>query len=405
VTRFRHGHATHPDWRMAAELALTQVEGRAREPGWASGGNLGLLYLTSALAPDAQRIVELLKQRTGVDHWVGTCGAAIVASGVEYDDEPALALMLCELPDDGFQVFSGAQPPPPAGARTAGGAVAAQAALVHADPATPDLAELVEDMACKLAGGTLFGGIASGRVEPLPQVADRVVAGGLSGAVFSSDVDLRMRVTQGCAPIGAEHVISACSSNLIRSLDGRPALDVLLADLGVAEEARASRDGATLMRALPAERMRAGLFVGLAGGEAPSRGPRRGFGDYLVRNLVGIDPHNRLVAIAALPNEGDRAVFCTRDARAARADLVRVCTELRDELETDGLVIRGGLYVSCVARGRALFGAASAEVGLVHAQLGEFPLVGFFANGEIAHDRLYGYTGVLTLFTGPREAG
>jgi small ligand-binding sensory domain FIST len=97
-------------------------------------------------------------------------------------------------------------------------------------------------------------------------------------------------------------------------------------------------------------------------------------------------------------------VFCTRDARAARADLVRACTELRDELESDELAIRGGLYVSCVARGRALFGSPSAEVGLLQSQLGEFPLVGFFANGEIAHHRLYGYTGVLTLFVGPRRA-
>jgi small ligand-binding sensory domain FIST len=299
-------------------------------------------------------------------------------------------------------VFSGALPPPPLGATTAGGAVAAQAALVHADPATPDLAELVGDMAGKVAHGMLFGGIASGRVAPLPQLANQVLAGGLSGVVFSSEVDLRMRVTQGCSPLAGEHVISGCSSNLIRTLDGQPALDVLLADLGVGEEARASRDGAALMRALPAERLRAGLFVGLADGQAPARGPRPGFGDYIVRNLVGIDPHNRLVAVAALPQEGDRVVFCTRDAKAARADLVRICTELRDELETDGLAVRGAVYVSCVARGRSLFGSPSAEVALIQSQLGEFPMVGFFANGEIANHQLYGYTGVLTLFTGPR---
>lgn len=405
MTRFRYGHATHPDWRMATELALAQIDGRRGRAGWAAGGNLGLVYLTPGLAPNASAIVELLRTRTGVASWSGTCGQSIVATGVEYDDEPAIAVMLCDLPDDGFRVFSGAQPPPPAGARTAGGALAAQTALVHADPATPDLAELVEDMAVKVASGMLFGGIASGRVEPLPQIADRVVAGGLSGVVFSSEVDLRMRVTQGCSPLAGEHVISACSSNLIRTLDGQPALDVLLADLGVAEASRTSRDGAALMRAMPAERVRAGLFVGLAGGDASSRGPKRGFGDYLVRNLVGIDPHNRLVAIAALPQEGDRAVFCTRDARAARADLVRACTELRDDLETDGLAIRGGVYVSCVARGRSLFGSASDETKLLHAQLGEFPLVGFFANGEIANHRLHGYTGVLTVFTGPRDAG
>jgi small ligand-binding sensory domain FIST len=92
-------------------------------------------------------------------------------------------------------------------------------------------------------------------------------------------------------------------------------------------------------------------------------------------------------------------VFCTRDAQAAHADLMRICTELREELETEGRSIRGGIYVSCLARGKALFGSASAEVGLLQSQLGDFPLVGFFANGEIAGQQLYGYTGVLTLFT------
>jgi small ligand-binding sensory domain FIST len=390
---------------MATELVLAQIDGRRGTPGWATGGQLGLVYLTSGLAPHAAGIIGMLQARSGVAHWAGTCGHAIVATGAEYEDEPAIAVMLCDLPDDGFRVFSGASPPPGPGVLSERGVLAAQSALVHADPATPELAGLVEDMAVKVASGLLFGGISSGNVEPLPQIADRVLSGGLSGVVFSSEVDLRMRVTQGCAPLAGEHVISGCSSNLIRTLDGRPALDVLLADLGVAEAARASRDGAALMRALPSERMREGLFVGLAGGDEPPRGRRPGFGNYLVRNLVGIDPHNRLVAVAALPQEGDRAVFCTRDGRAARADLIRACTELRDEIETDGLAIRGGVYVSCVARGRSLFGAAAAEVGLVQSQLGEVPLVGFFANGEIAQHRLYGYTGVLTLFTGPGDAG
>jgi len=403
MRRFRHGHATHPDWRMATELALAQIEGRRDDPQWSQQETLGFVYLTSALAAHVEAILALLAERTGIADWVGTCGQSIVATGVEYEDEPAVALMLADLPVGSFQVFSGARPPPGPGARTALGEVAAHSALVHAEPSTPELAELIEDMAGKIAGGPMFGGLASGAVDPLPQIAGRVFSGGLSGVVLSSGVDVRMRVTQGCAPLAGEHEISSCQSNLIRTLDGRPALDTLLSDLGVAEPQRSSRDGPTLLRALPAERMRSGILVGLADGDGPRAGPKPGFGDYLVRNLVGIDPQNRLVAISALPRQGDRLVFCTRDAQAARADLMRICTELREELETDGLQIRGGVYVSCLGRGRALFGSAGAEVGLLQSQLGEFPLVGFFANGEIARHRLYGYTGVLALFTGPAE--
>jgi small ligand-binding sensory domain FIST len=46
-----------------------------------------------------------------------------------------------------------------------------------------------------------------------------------------------------------------------------------------------------------------------------------------------------------------------------------------------------------------LFGEPGAETALIREGLGEFPLIGFFANGEISRDRLYGHTGVLTLFT------
>ena len=63
-----------------------------------------------------------------------------------------------------------------------------------------------------------------------------------------------------------------------------------------------------------------------------------------------------------------------------------------------GRPARAGIYVSCVARGPNLFGTQSDEIRQIWNALGEVPLVGFFASGEISRDRLYGYTGVLTVF-------
>lgn len=60
--------------------------------------------------------------------------------------------------------------------------------------------------------------------------------------------------------------------------------------------------------------------------------------------------------------------------------------------------MRGAIYVSCSGRGGLHFGAPSAELQTIRRALGDVPLVGFFAGGEIAHHRLYGYTGVLTVF-------
>ena len=58
----------------------------------------------------------------------------------------------------------------------------------------------------------------------------------------------------------------------------------------------------------------------------------------------------------------------------------------------------GAIYVSCAGRGGPHFGGPSAELQIVRRALGDVPLVGFFAGGEIARSHLYGYTGVLTVF-------
>ncbi|WP_300662276.1 FIST C-terminal domain-containing protein, partial [Hydrogenophaga sp.] len=159
--------------------------------------------------------------------------------------------------------------------------------------------------------------------------------------------------------------------------------------------------------------------------ELPASGPRlRGqFGtEVMVRHLIGLDPGRRGVAIGDVAPEGTRLAFCERNVQAARTDLIRVCSEVREELEPEDLSlamasalsateaeaaphparrIAGAIYVSCAGRGGPHFGSPSAELQVVRRALGDVPLVGFFAGGEIAHHRLYGYTGVLTVFTMP----
>jgi len=411
--RFRFAHATHPDWRTAIELIDAQLQGQAVQPGFSRGGNLGIVYACGRLAPRLAEIGHALKARHPGTTWVGAGVHGVCSTAVEYIGEPALAVMICSLPMDAFRVFSEkALPEHDADADRKDGADRLRRfALVHADPSAAGLAERLS-AGDRLGEHWLFGGLVGGDGEPATRLADEALFSGddsspesegalkgVSGVVFGAGVTIRSRVTQGCVPLSREHRVTASGGNMISLLDGRPALDVLLEDLNVPASARTSTDGDAILRSLPAERLSRGLLVGLAPAETP-RG--FGFGDYVVRNLVGIDPSRRLLAVAALPQPGERAIFCTRDQQAARADLIRICTELREELESDSLRILGAHYVSCVARGENLFGTAGAELGLIAHNLGEVPLVGFFANGEIAGDRLYGYTGVLSLFVDRR---
>jgi small ligand-binding sensory domain FIST len=440
---FPSGHATHPQWRMAAAMALAQLRAQMALPGYAPAPALGLLYITDHYANEARELLDYLSSELPeVTDWSGTVGVGVSANNAEYFDEPALSVMLLDVPADQYRVFSGVAPLPAHPHRAAGG-FTAHTALLHADGSTPDLAGLLAEMAARTETGYLFGGLSASRSASVQfavggngniagqGAASGVFDGGLSGVAFGAGVAILSRVTQGCQPVGALHTITEAQDNVVLELDGEPALDVLLDTLGV------SLDGDPQ----PALRKVRATLAGLvSAGEQPQGQRRTGhFGtDTRVRHIVGLDGARRGVALADHVEAGMHLAFCQRNVAAARADLMRICAEIREELSPEEIEpasllsatshgagadahgeagapdhagaprerrICGAIYVSCSGRGGPHFGGPSAELQIVRHALGDVPLVGFFAGGEIAHHHLYGYTGVLTVFvdeTAPR---
>ncbi len=384
-------HASHHDWHVALAECQSRIQGQIAALAVQSGRNvdytLGWCYLTDHYAPAAEAILEALHRHLPGIEWVGTVGIGVSASGVEYIDEPAVVLMAAPLPRGSFRLFSGLQPLPAPGSE-----FTPHTALVHAEATTPDVQELLQELAERTATGYLFGGLASARNRTL-HLADNVFTGGLSGVAFGPEVGLISRVTQGCQPIGPARTITQGEQDLVVSLDGRPALACVLEDLGVEAD-------------LPDEELAevlSGTLVGLSTGAEDIASTPGKFGpDTMVRHLVGVDPQAQILAIGDNIEPGTQLTFCRRDPEAARADLLRIAKEVRAELE-DGAhgQLAGALYVSCSGRGGPHFGGRDAELQTLRSVLGDVPLAGFFAGGEIARDHLYGYTGVLTVFTAP----
>jgi small ligand-binding sensory domain FIST len=394
---------------------MAQLRAQMALHGYANSPTLALLYITDLYADSAQDILEHLSAELPlVTDWSGTVGVGIASNNVEYFDEPAMAVMLLELPTDQYRVFSGVSP--------LNIGFEAQTALVHADGATPDLTELVEEMALRTDGRYLFGGLSSSRTRSVQfavaadgnisgqGAASGVFSGGLSGVAFGPDVRVISRVTQGCKPVSKVRTVTAADHNLVIALDGEPALDVMLKDLGI-----------TLDQPQEALETVRSTLVGLSGANDASVQQTGNFGSAVtVRHIVGLDPSRHGVAIGDYAEVGAQLAFCQRNMQAARADLIRICAEIREELEPAEMPLQtataladseaqaaphparriaGAVYVSCTGRGGPHFGGPSAELQVVRRALGDVPLVGFFAGGEIAYDHLYGYTGVLTVFT------
>jgi len=342
---------------------------------------LGIFYVSEPAAPALPQLVRDLAAGTGIASWVGGVGLGICGGGEEVYDQPAAAVMVAPLPPDSFRLFA-ATDDPAADLPRQHQAWIEQAqptlALVHADPRCNDLIQVAVDTA-NASGAFLVGGLVSHRCDaPLLAGggADALGKAGISGMLLTPEVSVATALTQGCIPIGPVRRIDEARDNVVMAIDGRPALAVFLDEIGP--------DLARDPRGLGGV-----IFAGL-----PVQGSDTG--DYLVRNLMAIDPRQGWIVLGAEVAPGDQILFCRRDPASARADLDRMLSQLAGRLPGPP---KAGIYVSCIARGAALFGEPGIETGLIREKFGDIPLIGFFANGEISRDRLYGHTGVLTLFT------
>ena len=368
---FRTALATGP-WQAAVESCLATL-------GPQPGGRLGFLYATDHLAGALPSILAALTKGTGTADWVGTVGLGVAGqdSGgapVEPFDEPALAVMLTDLTADSYRLIDRVEGSAAAFAAASGAWLAAAQptlGLVHGDPRNPRSPAIVADIA-STTGAYLVGGLTASRAG-LPQLAGKLTEGGVSGVLFAQGVGVATGLSQGCTPIGPARTVTEADRTIVKAIDGKPAAEALRQDLG-----DAPTPGEPVLIALP-----------VTGSDTA---------DYLVRNLGGIDPARGWIAVGAEVAAGQQIRFVRRNRAAAVADLERMLDRLARQAGGDAGAIKGGIYVSCVARGPHLFGPDAAELKLIRAKLGNFPLVGFFANGEICRGRLYTHTGVLTLF-------
>ncbi|MGH7125549.1 MAG: FIST signal transduction protein [Stellaceae bacterium] len=367
--QFRAAHGKGGGW---AEAAKACADALLPLP---EGASLGFLYATEALADDLGSILTFLRERTRVQHWVGSVGLGVCSAGEEFFRTPTVSVLVACWPEDAFRVF---------GPQTAGKGLSASEAewlakthpafgVVHGDPRDGRVVQTVASLSAE-AGLYLVGGLAASSSAPPRQIAERVVEGGISGVALAPEIAVATGLTHGCSPIGPVRRVTEARDNIAMQIDDRPALEVFKEDIGE-------------LLARDLRKVAGRVFAGF-----PVRGSDTG--DYLVRNLMGIDTERQWIAIAERMAPGDAILFCRRDAASALEDLKRMLEGLKRRAPTP----KAGLYFSCVARGPNLFATESEELRTIRDTLGEFPLAGFFGNGEIAHDRLYGYTGVLTLF-------
>jgi small ligand-binding sensory domain FIST len=368
----------------ATEFACDQVLERVREGLGGDPANLAVVFASGHHVDGLGSVASRLRDSGLAEHVIGCTGESIVGEGREIESGPALTLWAIRLPGVGIRTFraTGTDALDSMDPHPAGDSSPTRAMIVLADPFSFPAEDWLAAMNDRFPALPVVGGMASAADAPGGNrliVDGETFPDGAVGVLIDGPVRLRTVVSQGCRPIGRPMIVTKADRNLVMELGRRPAVDVLK----------------ELLESLPPDdlnRVRHGIHLGRVMSEYRESFGR---GDFLIRNVVGVDPRGG-IAITDLLRVGQTVQFHVRDAESADEDL----RELLGQLSPASPV--AGLLFTCNGRGTRLFGGGDHDASVLSQAIGPVPVSGFFAMGELGpvSDRnyLHGFTASILLF-------
>jgi small ligand-binding sensory domain FIST len=381
---------------LEKELAVAARETRADVATQLGGAlpDLLIAFVSAQHEAEYDRLPAYLGV-TGTTVLIGCSAGGVIGGRHEIEGQASLAVVGAVLPDVRVTPFHIESDPPPDTEAWNGlvrtSADETSAILLLPDSFTFDAEAVLADADRRFPNVHKVGGLASGGRHPGVHVlyeGSSVHRSGAVGLTLTGDVIVDTVVAQGCRPIGEPMFVTGCHEHVLRTLDGKPAMRVL-------------RDLHERLTPRDQELMRHSLFLGVVMKESRES---YGQGDFLVRNILGLDTVGGGVAVGARLREGSVVQFHLRDATTSAEDLE---TLLSRHAGRSGGVPQGALLFSCLGRGVHLYGRADHDSGIFRRHFGDVPLGGFFCNGEIGpvHGTtfVHGYTSSFALFR-PRSA-
>ena len=362
--------------------------------------SLVLAFVTPHFAGYYSGLHERVERYLEPEMFVGCSGGGVIGGGEEVEGAPAVTMTAARLPGVSVRAFhlTGPLPdpdgPPDAWEELLGVRREEEPQFVLlADPFSGRPEALLAGLDYAFPESAKIGGFASGAASPGLNALflnEKVHDEGTVVLSLSGDVVVDTVVAQGCRPIGETMTVTGCRGNILQELDGRPALETLQELFTTLDERDRQLAGTALFAGVLMDEFREETRVG----------------DFLIRNIVGVDPGRGVIGIGENLQEGMRLRFHVRDAEASAEDLHTMLTSYEKTLETSANV-SGALLFSCLGRGEGLYGQPNFDTGIFQDHLGKIPVGGFFCNGEIGPvggaTFLHGYTSSFGLFR-PRNS-
>jgi small ligand-binding sensory domain FIST len=356
--------------------------------------DLAVVFLSPALAGAAEDIAATVRATLQPGCLVGAAASAVIGGPHESEDGPAIALwagrtgpvlpvrITAHPADGGVRILGVPQAAGDGGPRTL---------VLLSDPFSLPLDALLATMADDLPDLTVVGGLASSARGPGGNrlvLDDEIHRDGAVGVLLPPGAGVVPVVSQGCRPVGDPMIVTEVDGPLLLELAGQPALDRLLASA-----ASLGEDDRSIFEIGPQ--------IGVVVDETKATFRT---GDFLIRNVTGVDPDRRAVAVGAQVEVGTTVQFHVRDADSADEELRGLMADLPP---TPASAERGALLFTCNGRGSAFFGVPDHDAEIVSTVVGP-ALAGMACAGEVGpiggRNRLHGYTASVVVFDADDDA-
>lgn len=404
--------------RASLEAAVSEVV-QQTQSALDGPADLGLVFISAAFASEYSRLMPLLREQLAVPTLIGCGGGGIIGmnrnqQAEEVEQEPALSLTLARLPGVNLRAFHvttddlpDLDSPPDAWIQLAGVAPSEDPHFVLlADPLTAKINDLLQGLDFAYPQAVKVGGLSSG-VNGRDQglfCNYQLYREGSVGLAMSGNIVLEAIVAQGCRPIGTPYRVTEGERNILIGLEAQTAF----ASVGSSSQSQTPLEILQdLIQNLSDEDRNLAqhsLFIGVARSEFKQELEQ---GDFLIRNVLGVDPRAGAIAIGDRVRPGQRVQFHLRDAKTSAEDLEMLMERYQRQAQHSPATTMGALMFSCMGRGEDLYGEPNFDSQIFSRYFPQVPLGGFFCNGEIGpiggSTFLHGYTSVFGICRQPES--
>ncbi len=382
------GHSQSLSTSEAAERATLMAMGNAG----IAKADLAIVFATLNYQTEYEHLYQAVHANANCDELIGCSGMSVLTSAGEFEEEPTLAVMVIRSDQLSAASFSARGTAAEVGEQIQkdiqSGRDDDSLLVIFPDVRTVNPAELVKHIGDDGTELPLVGAAVSGDATGAQMYhwrGEEATEGGLTGILLTGDFNTEIGVAQGCQPVGRPREVTRAEGRVIFELDGEPALENFKGTLQLLTQEDIRRSGGT-------------VFVGIAM-DPENRNPIRG--DFLIRNLVGINEEHDALAVSEEVTEGQLVQFHLRNPNAAAEEIQVILTRLAEKTREHPPAF--GLYFNCLGRGKGLYGVANHDIGVIQEKFPGLPVIGFFGNSEFApiggRNFAHAYTGVFVLCT------